>query len=44
MNKASGYPKFAKHTSYVKDSVMYVKCIVDTFKIFHRVQGKLRAY
>ncbi len=40
MNVASGCPKFAKLSvlddpSYVKDDVMYVKCIVDTSKIFH---------
>ncbi len=40
MNVASGCPQFAKlsaldDTSYVKVDVMYIKCIVDTSKIFH---------
>ena len=40
MNIASGFPQFAKlcvleDPSYVKDDVMYIKCIVDTTKIFH---------
>ncbi len=40
MNVASGCPQFAKLTvlddkNYVKDDVMFVKCIVDTSKIFH---------
>ncbi len=40
MNIASGCPKFAKLTvlddkNYVKDDVMFVKCIVDTSKVLH---------
>jgi len=40
MNVASGYPQFTKlstldESSYVKDDVMYIKCIVDTSRIFH---------
>ncbi len=40
MNVASGCPQFAKlsvldDTSYVKDDVLFVKCIVDTTRIFH---------
>lgn len=40
MNVASGCPQFAKlnifdDPCYVKDDVMYIKCIVDTTKIFH---------
>ncbi len=39
-NVASGCPQFSKlsaldDTSYVKDDVLYVKCIVDTTRIFH---------
>ncbi len=39
MNVASGCPQFAKLTvlddkNYVKDDVMFVKCIVDTSKVF----------
>ena len=40
MNIASGCPKFAElsvldNESYVKEDVMYIKCIVDTSRIFH---------
>ena len=40
MNVASGCPMFSKlstleDTNYVKNEVMFVKCIVDTAKIFH---------
>ncbi len=40
MNVASGCPQFSKlsvldDTSYVKDDVLFVKCIVDTTRIFH---------
>ena len=40
MNVASGCPQFTKlstldEESYVKDDVMYIKCIVDTSRIFH---------
>ncbi len=40
MNVASGCPQFAKLSvlddpSYVKDDVLFVKCIVDTTRIFH---------
>ncbi len=40
MNVASGCPQFLKlsvldDTSYVKDDVLFVKCIVDTTRIFH---------
>ena len=40
MNVASGCPQFAKlvvltDNSYVKDDVMFIKCIVDTSRIFH---------
>ena len=40
MNVASGCPKFAElsvleNNDYVKDDVMFLKCIVDTAKIFH---------
>ncbi len=40
MNTASGCPTFAKLTAledpnYVKDDVIFIKCIVDTTKIFH---------
>ena len=40
MNVASGCPQFAKLTAldddnYVKDDVIFIKCIIDTSKIFH---------
>ena len=40
MNVASGCPQFAKLSiledeNYVKDDVLFLKCIVDTSKIFH---------
>ena len=40
MNAASGCPQFAKLSvlddeDYVKENVMYIKCIVDTSRIFH---------
>jgi TNF receptor-associated factor 2/TNF receptor-associated factor 3 len=40
MNVASGCPQFAKLTifdedCYVNNDVMFIKCIVDTTKIFH---------
>lgn len=40
MNIASGCPKFADlkvldNDSYVKEDVMYIKCIVDTSRIYH---------
>jgi len=40
MNVASGFPKFAKLAvldgpSFIKENVMYVKCVVDKSKIFH---------
>jgi len=40
MNVASGCPQFAKlstldENNYMKDDVMYIKCIVDTSRIFH---------
>jgi len=40
MNVASGCPQFTKlstldENNYVKDDVMYIKCIVDTSRIFH---------
>ena len=40
MNVASGCPQFCKLSfldddSYIKDDVLFVKCIVDTSKIFH---------
>ena len=40
MNVASGCPQFAKLSvlddeDYVKENVMYIKCIVDTSRIFH---------
>nr|CAH04636.1 tumour necrosis receptor-associated factor [Suberites domuncula] len=40
MNVASGCPQFSKLSifnddSYCKEDVMYIKCIVDTTKIFH---------
>ena len=40
MNVASGCPQFAKLSvlddeDYVKEDVMYIKCIVDTSQIFH---------
>eukprot|EP00731_Ephydatia_muelleri_P024007 Em0016g278a len=40
MNVASGCPQFSKldvleDQSYVKDDVMYIKCIIDTSRIFH---------
>ena len=40
MNIASGCPQFAKLTvledeNYVKDDVLFIKCIVDTSKIVH---------
>ena len=40
MNVASGCPQFAElsvleNNNYVKDDVMFLKCIVDTSKIFH---------
>ena len=40
MNVASGCPQFAKLSvlddqNYVKDDVMYVKCIVDISRIYH---------
>ena len=40
MNIASGCPQFAKLSvledeDYVKENVMYIKCIVDTSRIFH---------
>ena len=40
MNVASGCPQFAKlsvleDNSYVTDEVLYIKCIVDTSRIFH---------
>lgn len=40
MNVASGCPQFAKLTvfdddSYINNDVMFIKCIVDTTKIFH---------
>ena len=40
MNVASGCPQFSELSvldddNYVKDDVMYVKCIVDTSRIFH---------
>ena len=40
MNTASGCPTFGKLTAledpnYVKDDVIFIKCIVDTSKIFH---------
>ena len=40
MNVASGCPQFAKLSvlddeDYVKENVMYIKCIVDTSSIFH---------
>ncbi len=40
MNVASGCPQFSKlsvldDSSYVKDDVLFVKCIVDTTRIFH---------
>ena len=40
MNIASGCPKFAElkvldNESYVKEDVMYIKCIVDTQRIYH---------
>jgi len=40
MNVASGCPQFAKlsvldNIDYVKDNVLYIKCIVDTSRIFH---------
>ena len=40
MNVASGCPQFAKlsvldNIDYVKDNVLYIKCIVDTARIFH---------
>ena len=40
MNVASGCPQFTKLSTldddnYVKDDVMYIKCIVDTSRIFH---------
>ena len=40
MNVASGCPQFAKLTAleddnYVKDDVIFIKCIIDTTKIFH---------
>ena len=40
MNVASGCPQFSKldvleDPSYVKDDVMYIKCIIDTSRIFH---------
>ena len=40
MNVASGCPQFAKlsileNNDYVKDDVMFLKCIVDASKIFH---------
>lgn len=40
MNVASGCPQFAKLTAledanYVKDDVIFIKCIVDTSRIFH---------
>ncbi len=40
MNVASGCPQFAKlrifnDTNYIKDDVMFIKCIVDTTRIFH---------
>lgn len=40
MNVASGCPQFAKlnvfdDPCYVRDDLMFIKCIVDTTKIFH---------
>ena len=40
MNVASGCPQFAsidvlRDDKYVKDETMFIKCIVDTSKIFH---------
>lgn len=40
MNVASGCPQFSKlsvldDASYVKDDVLYLKCIIDTSRIFH---------
>ena len=40
MNVASGCPQFAKLSvlddeDYVKENIMYIKCIVDTSQIFH---------
>ena len=40
MNVASGCPQFSKlsvldNPSYVKDDVLYLKCIIDTSRIFH---------
>ena len=40
MNVASGCPKFTElsvldNDDYIKDDVMYIKCIVDTTRIFH---------
>ena len=40
MNVASGCPQFSKlsvlyNNDYVKDDVLYIKCIVDTSRIFH---------
>ena len=40
MNVASGCPQFAKlnvldDENYVKDDVLYLKCIIDTSRIFH---------
>ncbi len=40
MNVASGCPQFTKLSvfdddSYVKNDVMFIKCIVDATKIFH---------
>ena len=40
MNIASGCPQFARLTvlddeNYVKDDVLYIKCIIDTSRIFH---------
>ena len=44
MNVASGCPQFTKLSTldddnYVKDDVMYIKCIVDTSRIFHPWKG-----
>ena len=40
MNVASGCPQFAKlnildEENYVREDVLFIKCIVDTSKIFH---------
>ena len=45
MNVASGCPQFTKLSTldddnYVKDDVMYIKCIVDTSRIFHPWLGE----